>query len=464
MKVLLICPSQTDLYGGLKPPEHPHIGLAYIAAVLEEAGHEVRLLDMDADAVTRDKLTEILRDSPPGLVGITATTPVIKKAIQIAETVKEFTSAKTVLGGVHPTLRPEETAAHEAVDFVVRGEGEATTLELVEAIEHKRDLSGVRGLVFKEGGKVIVNQVRELIGDLDALAFPALGLFRNQSYTYPDALMHPTFPIVTSRGCPAKCTYCNTKNLHGRGFRYRSAKNVVDEIEGLIDDFGAREIHFWDDNFTTNKKRVFEIRDEILRRGIKTLFAFPNGIRVDYVNTEILGALKEMGCYSIAFGVESGSQRVLDRVQKGTTLKRVEEAFASAREAGLEIWAFFMLGLPGEDETTIMETIRFAKKLDPDIAKFHLMVPYPGTEVHDELLSEGLITDIEYENYGIHTRPVHRLPTLSEDDLLKWQKRAYRQFYLRPGKLASQLLRLKSWNRVKLNVVTGATILRKMVS
>lgn len=230
----------------------------------------------------------------------------------------------------------------------------------------------------------------------------------------------------------------------------------------LVNKYGAKEVHMDDDNFTTNPKRVFMIRDEIIKRGIKVKFAFPNGLRADFVDYEILKALKEMGAYSVAFGVESGSQRILDNIKKGITLKRVEQSFELARRVGLEIWGFFMLGLPGEDETTILETIRFAKKLNPDIAKFHLLKPYPGSEIFNEFLKQGLITDMNYVHYGIHTRPVHRLPNLTEDDLLRWQKKAYRTFYFHPSKIITLIIRLKSWNRIKLNISTGISLINEM--
>jgi radical SAM superfamily enzyme YgiQ (UPF0313 family) len=169
-----------------------------------------------------------------------------------------------------------------------------------------------------------------------------------------------------------------------------------------------------------------------------------------------------MGVYAIAFGVESGSQRILDNVKKQTTLKRVREAFELSRKVGFEIWAFFILGLPGDDESTILDTISFAKSLDPDIAKFHILKPFPGSTVYEEFFGQNLITDTDYEHYGIHTRPVHRLDSLSEDDLMEWQKKAYRMFYFRPSKIISQITRLKSWNRIKLNVSAGLSILKKV--
>lgn len=464
MKILLVNPSQYELYGGLHAPDHPPMGLAYIGAVLEESGHDVSIVDIDADGISEEDFKGLVRTSGIGMVGITTLTPSFHKAVEIARLVKQNSSARTVLGGIHPTIMPESSLAPESVDFIIKGEGETTIVELVKCLEEGGYLSDVDGIGYKAGGEAIINRDRELISDLDTLPFPAMHLFKNTSYTYPDALYAPTLPVITSRGCPGSCTYCNTKNIFTKRFRARTAKNVVDEFERLIKVSGVREIHIWDDNFTTLKKRVFEIRDDVLRRNLKVKFAFPNGLRIDFIDKEVLKALKDMGTYSIAVGIESGSQRILDVIRKGITIEKIRERFRMIKEVGLESWGFFMIGLPEETQSTIQETIKFAIELDPDIAKFHILKPFPGTEAFEQLSREGLITDRDFSLYGIHTKPVHRLSGLSEDDLLEWQNRAYRMFYLRPGKILSQITRMTTWNRFKLNTRMGVTMLRKILT
>lgn len=463
MKILLVNPSQHELYGGLQAPEHPPMGLSYIGAVLESNADQVRILDIDADKISKDGFVDIIRTSGFDMVGITTLTPSFSKAVSLTKIVKENSDAYTVLGGIHPTIMPIDSLEPDSVDFIIIGEGEITFKELVNCLKNGHSLSSVNGLGYKDKGRAVINQERALIPDLDSLPLPARHLFKNQNYTYPDALFYPAIPVMTSRGCPGSCTYCNTQNIFTRRFRARSARNVVDEFEYLADKFGAKEIHIWDDNFTTIKNRVFEVRDEIKKRGLKLKFAFPNGLRIDFVNDEVFKALKDMGTYSVALGVESGNQRILNRISKNISLEDIRAKFKSARQSGLETWAFFMIGLPGEDRDTIADTINFAIELDPDIAKFHILKPFPGTKVFDELHKDGLITDMNYDNYGIHTSPVHRLPTLSEKDLLEWQNRAYKMFYLRPKKILFQLGRMGTWNRFKLNARTGFTLLRKMV-
>jgi radical SAM superfamily enzyme YgiQ (UPF0313 family) len=459
LKIFLINPSHGEVYGKLTPPDHPHLGLAYIAAVLEAERHAVRIIDIDAEALTYDNLGKIIEIEKPELVGITATTPVFYSALKMAEIVRKNSSAYTVIGGIHATLMPVECAESSFIDFVVVGEGEKTIIELVNSILNKSDFANIKGLTYKKGKEIIQNEAREPIQDLDAIPFPARHLFKNQKYTYPDALRYPASPIITSRGCPGNCTFCTAKFLHGKRFRCRSAENVLDEIELLIKDYGVREIHIWDDNFITNRNRVFAFRDGIVKRNIKVLFSFPNGIRADFINRDILKALKDFGTYSVAIGVESGNQNILDMIQKGIKLEQIENAFELAKEMKLETWGFFLLGLPGEDKNTMKDTIDFAIKLDPDIAKFHVLKPFPKSVVYDQLKAQGLIVDENYIHYGIHTKPVHRLPDVSQEELLEWQQKAYRRFYMRPSKILKEIMRLKSWNRMKLNFVTGTSVL-----
>lgn len=451
MNILLANPSQYEVYGKAMSPNYPPLGLGYLAATLEKEGHTVRILDVDAEGIN---VEELIKDFKPDFVGITCTTPTFKSAIRLAETIKSIVDVPIALGGIHPTI-DHTPIIENSIDCLVVGEGEETMKELAQ---HIRDYSQVSGLVLKDR----VNPARSQIDNLDNLPFPARHLFGSNRYTYPDSLYSQAFPLMTSRGCPGLCTYCCSKQIF-RKFRFRSAKNVVDEIEFLVNKYGAKEIHIWDDCFTLVKKRVFEIRDELKQRNIKIHIAFPNGLRVDMVDKDILKALKDMGTYSIAFGVESGNQNVLNTIKKGITLQQVRQAFKDAKEIGFETWGFFMIGLPGDDKTTMMETINFAIELDPDIAKFHILKPYPGSEAHQWLLERNLIDDLDYSHYGIHTTPVHHLPTVSRDELITYQKLAYRKFYMRPKLIIKQVFRMKSWNRLKLNLEAGVSVIRMML-
>jgi len=461
VKVLLLNPSPTKVYGSMKPPVVPHLGLAYLKAVLTKSGYESEIVDMEADSLSTEDLIRKVKDEPVDLVGITVTTPTLNTALEAAAAVKKAQpAAKVVLGGMHPSVMPREALSNKDVDFAIKGEGEITLKELVSCLDRGGELKEIDGLLFKDNGNIVANHERALIEDLDTIPFPARSIGKKAAYSYPDALYAECAPVVTSRGCPGRCTYCNSSSIFGKGFRARSAVNVVDEIELLARDYNIREIHIWDDNFVTKKQRVYEIRDEIKRRGLDIKFAFPNGIRADFLDEDILKCLKDMGTYSIAVGVESGNQAVLDKAKKGVKLERTVEVFRLARKLGIETWAFFMFGLPGENPSAAADTIRFAKVLDPDIAKFHIMKPFPGTEAYQYMVDNDLLSCFDYDSYGIHTPPIHHLKDLSEVELTQIQKRAYREFYFRPKKFIQQIIRMKSLNRFRLNVQAALGIMR----
>lgn len=463
MKILLVAPSSSAIYGCFHAPDHPPLGLAYLGAVLEREGHGVRIIDLDADRVSENDFIKLLGDDDYGLVGITTTTPTFNNAVYLTKLVKKYSPAKTVLGGIHVTNMPYESILINSVDFVAKGEGELTIAELARALEKQQDPGGINGLFYKKDGRIIQNKERQLIEDLDSLPFPARHLFKHRNYNYPDALVKPAMPIMTSRGCPGACSFCCSRSLFTRKFRVRTPENIVDEIEYLIKKIGAREIHVWDDNFVTQKNRVFGVRDEIKRRNIKIKFAFPNGIRADYVDLALLKALKDMGTYSVAYGVESGNQDILDRANKNLRLEQIEHVFNLTRQLGIETWAFFMIGLPGETVQTIKNTIGFAIKLNPDVAKFHILKPFPGSDLYREFIKQGLLLDNNFDHFGVHTAPVHRLEALSSEEILNWQKQAYKEFYLRPFAFLKQILRIKSINRLKLNLIVGKDILKNII-
>ncbi len=465
--ILLISPPRTfggkDLtYENMEPPEYPPLNLAYLASNLEKHDYEVEIIDSDVESDFRKKITNLIKKSPL-LIGLTCTTPLFGNARLLAKFIKEQAdNIPIVLGGIHATLMPYLTAQEKMFDFLVVGEGELTLVELADMLKKKEtEFSKIDGLVFRKNDQIIINQPRQQINNLDDLPFPRRDLFKNHAYKYPDVLYTPAMPIITSRGCPGVCTYCASRDIFPR-VKFRSAQNVVEEIEDLIKNYGAKEIHIWDDCFTLLKKRVFAIRDLLKEKNIKTNFAFPNGLRADYVNFEILKALKNMGTYSVSFGVESGSQKILDTVKKKLTLEQIRTAFRDAKKLNLETWGFFMIGLPCETEEDINRTVEFAKEIDADIVKFNILIPFPGTEAYNQLLKDNLIIEKDFSKYGYHSRPVHRLPTLTADDLIRLHSRAYRAFYLRPRKLLQQVFRLKSWTRISTNLKTGLMVFRIM--
>ncbi len=462
LKILLYNPPYDKVYSRIGTLHQHNMALAYIASALEQKGHKVWIIDANIDNVYSEGLLSFIKKNEIGIIGVSATTPIIHIALEILATLKQnLKNIITIIGGVHASIFPKELCEKSEVDYVVYGEGEITVTELMNSIENNTSVEGIKGLAFKKDGNVIVNPSREYIKDLDILPFPARHLFSNHKYTYPNSLHKNVFAIHTSRGCPAKCKFC----LAQHKVRFRSAKSVVDEMELLIKEHGAEEFHIWDDNFAADKRRVFKIRDEIISRKLKPVISFAAGIRVDTaMDIEVLKAMKEMGGYSIAFGIESGSQKILDSISKGTTLAQVEQAVKLSKQLGFEIWGFFMFGFPEENKEDVMQTIQFAMKLNPHIAKFHILKPYPGSEIHQEILQYGLLDDDNLENYSIHTYPVHHTKYLSREELNSFHKMAYRKFYFRPIAIYNQLLLLKTFFRVKFNFITALGIFRLIYS
>ncbi len=462
MRVLLVNPTQQNIYGRGIPPPYPPLGLLYIASSLEEAGSEVQFLDWDVDGTSAPLFRSRLREYEPQLVGITSTTPQVGAAFSIASMVKEVSGASVALGGAHASALPEEAISNEAIDFVVVGEGEEAVKELVLGLE-RRNFQGIAGLWYKENGRVRANRPRGPVGNLDALPFPARHLLRNRwRYSPPEALSPRWISLITSRGCPFGCTFCAAPELFGRRTRRRSVRGVVSEIREAVETFGAREIHIADDCFTSHREWVLDFCRALRELGGKLSLYFMNGLRADQVDYELLHSLKAVGLRNVGFGVESGSEEVLGRSKKGLSLEKVRESYRVSKSLGLSTWGFFIIGLPGETSETAEETIEFALAVDPDYAKFFFLVPYPGTEIWDELCEGGLITDHEYSNYGLYSRPVFRLPTMDQGEMERLLRRAYRRFYLRPKKILRHLVTLRSPTAVKLKL-RGGLFLRRLL-
>ncbi|HDI46267.1 MAG TPA: radical SAM protein, partial [Candidatus Methanomethylia archaeon] len=296
-------------------------------------------------------------------------------------------------------------------------------------------LKEIKGIAFRDEGKVIVTPPRPLIQNLDEIPFPARHLLPMDKYTVlgqQTVIGH----VMSSRGCPFRCIFCSSSRIFGRVWRGRSPKNVVDEIEELCDKWKAKHIEFADDTFTLNMKRAEEISKEIIRRGLDIFWAC--GARVDTLRRELVQWMKKAGCHVIYIGVESGSQRILNLLKKGIRLEQVIKAVKWLKEAGMEITASYVIGTPGETKEEVERTIKFAVKLDTDFAQFTAMTPYPGTEVYEYAKREGLLLTNDWSKFTT-IKPVMRTKELSAEEIEKLVSRAYRKFYLRPKFLWRQL-------------------------
>ncbi|MBS3108097.1 radical SAM protein [Candidatus Woesearchaeota archaeon] len=448
-KILLINPpSSLKAYSKSKIkaaiPEIPLLSLAVLAAPLLDARHDVQILNLAISSQPDKDLEEKLKEFRPDIVGITFTTPLFAEASLIAAEIKKFDSKIVVAGGgAHATTAPDDCIKDNNFDIMAIGESDFMLVDLANGM-HLKD---IKGIYWREHGKIVKNAPRTLIADLDDLPMPAWQLYGDLSiYKTPriTSKMNPVGALETSRGCPFNCTYCN-KKIFTQKFRYKSVKRTVDEMEYMLG-LGFKEIHIWEDQFTTDLEHAKNVCREILRRGLKFPWNLFTGIRVNCVDKEFLELAKKAGCYSVSYGVESGDESILKNINKGITLAQCRKAFRMAKEAGMETIGFFMLALPGETEETMMKTIKFAVELDPDYAKFTMTLPFPGTRLYEDLEKAGKIKTHDWSLYNFHcTTEVYDHPNLSWDVIQKYYDLSYRMFYFRPKYIARRLVRgLKS--------------------
>ena len=467
MKKLLLVNPPYESFGGIKDSggHALPLNLAYLAAhIRDKIDLKIDILDAEVLGLSYKGIYRVIRRLKPDFVGITCPTPAFNHVIMIARMVKRANpDGVVVVGGPHPTTFPENVAKVPYVDFVVRGEGEITFLELLkELIDSKRkkrknfnkEIFGkIKGIAFSLNSKVIMTPERKLIGDLDSIPFPARDLFDLDMYYSAATKKVSDFKstsIMTSRGCPYDCIHCISKLVWKRRVRYRSVKNIVDEIEECVNKYGMREFNFYDDTFTINKRRVIEVCEEINRRKLKIVWIC--FARVNTVDREMLKAMKSSGCKKISFGLESGSQKILDLMRKNSTPEMGRKAVTLAKKEGLDVHASFMFGNVGETVDTIKKTISFAKSLNLDNATFFITAPFPGTELYNIAKKNGYINEeTKWEDFAPITlsAPVLIQKNIGQKDLVKWQKKAFREFYMRPKYVWRKIRNISSWGDIK---------------
>lgn len=377
MKTLLIYPPSESVYG---LPRYPTLGITYLATVLKEKGFSVAVLDMRFPQNNLAALKRRLVSFKPDLVGVGSTSFDFPGAVKVFQAVKRFSpSTITLLGGPHATVCSPEAIKEKEIDYFLLGEGEETLPQLLKALKSGRGLKKVRGLIYRTAqGKTRLTAAPVLIKDLDALPFPRWDLFSLNDYQVRGKL---TLPLMTSRGCPFNCVYCVSWKTHGRGFRVRSPKNVVDEIENDMARYDARKFSFLDDNFTLDPQRALEICQEIIKRKLKISWTCDQGVRADRVNKKLFQTMKKSGCRLVALGVESADQDVLDEMEKGEKVEAIRQAIKEAKEAGLIVKAFFIVGGPGDSFVKTEKSIQFFKETGVDIPRFGMMTAYPGSRL-----------------------------------------------------------------------------------
>ena len=398
----------------------PPLGPAYIAAVLEQRGFEAAILDSVVEGFDQEEpigdtryrvglswnqIMDRVRAFTPDAIGVSCLfTDHVDNALDLCRRLRrEFPDTPLITGGVHPTVAPEDMLAEPAVDYVLRGESDHTFAQLLEILNSGGDPEAVDGVAFRRNGGHVIRPKQNFIEDLNALPLPARHLLNydlyfkiNQYYRRP-ARRPPAMNIITSRCCPADCIFCSTRAMMGR-YRTRSAENVLAEIESLKSNYGINELYFLDDNFTFDRERAAAILDGIIQREYDLAWSTPNGVAVYALDDELLHKMKQSGCYSLFFAIESADPYVLKNImRKPVKVERIAPLVKTARGLGIEVHGLFVIGLPGETREQIQRTVDFADNTDFDYVTFSIATPYPGTRLLDVCRKQGwLIEPYEY--------------------------------------------------------------------
>lgn len=469
MKVMLISPpypkdrifrkSMKNL-GAVLPP----LGIAYIAAMLEKDDHTVKIIDGPACATVfgydfKD-LEKDIADFSPDVVGVSASTSQlehVKKAISIAKSVNK--DCVVILGGTLISADPKALLGFEQVDFGVYGEADLTFSDILKAVEDKKPVEGMEGVIWRSNGQVNFLKPKMII-NLDQIPMPARHLLRMEIYRPSPANYRrlPATTIMTSRGCPYQCIFCS-RPTEGTAFRAHSAERVVEEIEHLATKYGIKDLQIFDDTFSLIPSRVEKICKGIIEK--KLDIGWNCMTRVDKITPELLALMKKAGCYEIGFGIESGSDRILQFIKKSTTTDLVRKGVKMTKEAGIDVRGFFMLGFPTETKDEVLQTINFAKELDVDVAQFMISTPLPGTEMWEIAKQNGTVNEDDWNSFTFYAP--EKMPfssnLLNDQELLSLYRKAYKSFYLRPKFILRQLAKVRTLGDVYRNWLAAKGVL-----
>lgn len=467
MKIILINPPYFEVYKGYEKAArigvcYPPIGLLYIASKLISEGHEVKMIDVGVENLNFDKINQNIKKFAADLVGISATTPLFRKACDIAKSIKSQIDIPIVIGGFHVTILGDEVLKrYPEFDYACIGEGEITFSELVNCIKKGNDPMSVKGILIRKGNDIISTQQRPLLDNLDELPFPARHIIDKNNYlwTPPNKKEAPVATIITKRGCPFMCKFCSQHSMFSRRVRYRSVNNVLDELEEIVNKHGVKHIINLDDTLIIKRERMMQICEGIHQRKLK--FTWEGMARANLVDKEVIETMARTGLVRMSFGIESGDERILKIINKGVTTQQIRQAYAWAKGAGIETRGSAIIGHPGETSKSAWKTIRFLRGLKHlDQVYLNIMVPYPGTEVF-ELAKKGeygyrLLSE-DYENYVRYNDSVLEVNDLDQKKLRMIQNVGLWIFYLTPRRVYYNLQRagLKNGFRMALAMLRG---------
>lgn len=471
MKVLLINPPTANIIRESLPPVveddsgvFPPLGLLYIAAYVEDIeGCSVQVLDCQAEEINHEALPAKIKAIAPDVVGIQVMTFTLIDAVIIAKTIrKELPDTYIVFGGPHPTIYPQETIQIKEIDAVIAGEGEYTFSALIRALSAQKTPGKIPGLLTKQTQHLTMAPWKH-IEDLDELKMPARHLVDANKYTSPIAKKNPVTTMMSSRGCPARCVFCDRPQM-GKKFRMKSAANVVNEMRYCAEELGIGEILFYDDTFTINKTRVLDVCNLIVQSGLNINWDIR--ARIDTVTPELIQRLRQAGCQRIHYGVESGSPRIQKRLNKNLDLGKVGEIFSITKKEGIEVLGYFMIGCPDETAEDLQKTLDLILELPMDYAHIAIFTPYPGTQIYREALDSGFYEHDYWKEFALNPKadfsPRYWNQFFSDDELQNYVKKIYAKFYARPSYVLNRLLKIRSLDELARKAGLGFKLLKSV--
>ena len=409
----------------------PPLSLAYLGASCIKTGHSVKIFDMEAEIATEKSLIRTIERHNPKIIGITCLSSLLKSVITLSKIIKKNFNIPVVVGGAHARIDPEGLIKIESIDYVLQGEGEYNLPKLLDfLIDKKGDLKEINSLIYKRDGKILHNPFSGQIDDIDVLPFPDRSLFNNNLYFLPFMKGKKTTSIISSRGCPYNCNFCNPQY---KKVKKRSVKKIILEIKGAISKYNIEDFQFFDETFNLDPKWVNDFCDELLKQNIKINFKVR--MRPDLITDEMIRKLEKAGCYMISLGIESANNKTLGFFRKGYTIEQVKGAIHLIKKRDIQIHGFFILGSPTESKEDMLRTINFAKNSGVDFAIFALLLPVPGTDFYKQAIKKGWYNDHDKYDYSEHiggNEPLLEHPTLSKPELMRLYRKAFFSFYSRP--------------------------------
>lgn len=462
MKTLLLFmpddPENPRNYIALSPP----YGLACVSSALKSNGFEVKLYDARANELNKKDILELIKAESPEIIGFSVAScnlSVINSFLP--EIKKELPNVKIIYGGPHPTVEPISTLQNKYVDYIVIGEGDYTAPELWKAIQDNIPLFSIKGIAFKNNGKVVVTERRELVKNLDSLPMADWDSLPIEKYFGQMSTKKNHIKLPASRGCPFQCTFCAVHNILGSQHRRRSPQSIIEELTYLYDNFGVRDVEFADSTLNVNNEWLKELCNELIKMNEKRKIIWDCNVRSNGINKELVQLMKKAGCVGGYKGFESGSPKMLKLMKKGETVEDYKKLVNIFNEVGIRLLGSFIIGMPGETKETIHETLEFAKEIKIFNASFNTPTPFPGTELYEQAKKEGFVVEdwTKFDFYGISYVP----NGFTREQFEMEFKKVNKEYYMRISHIIHTVAGIKSISSAKMYLKSGMRLLKKKI-